>query len=197
LSRNDHHQRRSALLIGDSIRMHYQSHVQKALAGEIDVMAVRENCQSSRNVLEHLDEWLDEACPTAVHINCGLHDLRRDPGASGPGVPLAEYETNVAAILRRIRTRGIAAVWATTTPVIEERHTAMKLSRRHAADVIAYNDAALRQAAAARTEVNDLHAAIERGGIERMIGPDGVHLTAEGSRRAAEEVVAWIRRLFL
>ena len=69
------------VLIGDSIRMGYQDHVVSQLAGRAEVWAPEENGGDSRNVLAHLDQWVFVRQPDLVHVNCGLHDLKRAFGA--------------------------------------------------------------------------------------------------------------------
>ena len=106
------------VLIGDSIRMGYQDHVVSQLAGRAEVWAPEPNGGDSRNVLAHLDQWALARQPNLVHVNCGLHDLKRAFGAESE-VSLAEYERNVRQILQRLqRELNGAVVWATTTPVV-------------------------------------------------------------------------------
>ena len=85
---------KSAVLIGDSIRIGYQAHVMAALSGQAEIWVPEQNGGDSRNVLAHLDEWVLARAPDLVHVNCGLHDLKRAFGA-GPNVPLEEYAANV------------------------------------------------------------------------------------------------------
>ena len=90
------------VLIGDSIRMGYQDHVVSQLAGRAEVWSPEENGGDSRNVLAHLDQWVFSRQPGLVHVNCGLHDLKRAFGAES-AVPLDEYEGNVRQILQRLQ----------------------------------------------------------------------------------------------
>ena len=59
-----------------------------------------------------------------VHLNCGLHDLKRSKETGAYQVPLAQYEAN----LRRDRGApadvepAAALVFATTTPILDDRH---------------------------------------------------------------------------
>lgn len=123
------------VLIGDSIRMGYEPFVREGLAGVAEVLGPAENCAASGDVLARLDEWALARGADVVHVNCGLHDIRRERGAHGPATPLGEYRANVEAILRRLAGSGARVVWATTTPVIEERHNAVKEFDRLSADV--------------------------------------------------------------
>ncbi len=69
--------------------MGYQDAVQQELGDAAAVWGPEENGGNSQNVLTHLDEWVLSRKPDMVHINCGLHDLRKELDGSGPPVPLA------------------------------------------------------------------------------------------------------------
>ena len=170
------------VLIGDSIRMGYQDQVVNQLAGRAEVWAPKENGGDSRNVLAHLDQWVFARQPDVVHVNCGLHDLKRAFGAES-AVPLAEYEGNVRQILQRLqRELNGAVVWATTTPVEETWHHQNKGFDRLEADVEAYNAAARAVAVDLGVPIDDLFAVVEREGKARLLTQDGVHFTEEGSQ---------------
>ncbi|MCY3668686.1 MAG: SGNH/GDSL hydrolase family protein [Gemmatimonadetes bacterium] len=170
------------VLIGDSIRMGYQDHVASELAGRAEVWVPEENGGDSRNVLAHLDQWVFARQPDLVHVNCGLHDLKRAFGAASE-VPLAEYEGNVRQILQRLqRELNGAVVWATTTPVDENWHHQNKGFDRLEADVEAYNAAASAVAVDLGVPIDDLFAVVEREGKARLLIQDGVHFTEEGSQ---------------
>lgn len=183
-----------ALLLGDSIRLRYQKLVRTMLESEVIVTGPIENCASTRHTRLRLRHWLEEAKPDIVHVNCGLHDLRHDTAAPGPQVPLDQYEVNVGEILKELVRYGTPAIWATTTPVDEARHTAMKASRRYEAEVQRYNSAAMRRATSAQAQVNDLHTMLLDAGAERLLEADGVHLTEEGSAAVAAAVASSLRQ---
>src|SRR3954451_17989784 len=65
------------VLIGDSIRMGYAPKVAERLAGKAGVISSPDNGGDSANVLANLDEWVVRQKPDVVHLNCGLHDLKR------------------------------------------------------------------------------------------------------------------------
>ena len=170
------------VLIGDSIRMGYQDHVVSQLAGRVEVWAPEENGGDSRNVLAHLDQWVFSRQPDLVHVNCGLHDLKRAFGAKS-SVPLDEYEGNVRQILQKLqRELDGVVVWATTTPVDENWHHQNKGFDRLEADVEAYNAAAHAVAEDIGVPIDDLFAVVEREGKARLLTQDGVHFTEEGSQ---------------
>ncbi len=183
------------VLIGDSIRMGYEPWVRQALLGMAEVWAPQENGGNSDNVLAHLDEWVAAGRPSVVHLNCGLHDIKKEFGHDEAAVPIGRYEANVRSVLQRLKAVPyVHTVWATTTPVDEGRHHAVKGFDRFETDVETYNAVACRVAAELGVAVNDLWTVVEQAGRERMLGPDGVHFTPEGYRRLGEAVAAFLRR---
>jgi len=179
-----------AVLIGDSIRMGYEEYVRQGLTGRAEVVSPDENGGTSANVLAHLDAWVTAHAPRLVHVNCGLHDLRREFGAVTNAVPPAQYVRNLEAIFRRIRDLpGTTLIWATTTPVNERWHHDNKPFDRFEADVEAYNVAALRVAEEYGVPVDDLYAVITTAGRDRLLLPDGVHYRPEGYALLGEAVV--------
>ena len=119
------------LIIGDSISMGYTPHVQEMLSGRRSVVRNEGNAGDSDNVLARLDEWL--ACDgdaSLIHFNCGLHDIKTPREGGDNQVPLSRYKANLAAIVDRLVQTGKTLVWATTTPVIYERHLRKDFDRR-------------------------------------------------------------------
>ena len=134
---------KTVILIGDSIRMGYEDVVRRQLAGRYEVWAPTENGATSANVLAHLDEWAIERAADLVHVNCGLHDLRKDFGQETSAIPLAAYTANVRTILSRLQSETNAlVVWAAITPVNGAWHHATKGFDRFEADVDAYKQPA-------------------------------------------------------
>ena len=61
--------------------------------------------------------------PDVVHLNCGLHDLKRSKNDGHHQVELDRYEENLRRIVARIREGTDAAlVFADTTPILDDRH---------------------------------------------------------------------------
>jgi hypothetical protein len=140
---------KTLLLIGDSVRKDAEPLVRRMMAGVVDVRAPEENCRDSRVVLAHLDDWVFSRPPDLVHINCGLHDLKREFGQARNAVPLDEYRRNVRGILSRLVAANLKVIWATTTPVNEVWHHQEKSFDRFEADVDAYNATRMPSASAA------------------------------------------------
>ena len=180
------------LLLGDSIRMHYQPIVRELLAGKLMVSGPAENGETTRKTIARLDSWLSDGDFAVIHLNCGLHDLRYNEGESSPQVPLDEYEENLRRIFGLLREQTAARlIWATTTPVNEQLHEANKLSRRYMADVERYNASSVRIAKTSGLEINDLCAAMKET-RDGFFNRDGVHFTREGYRFLAERVAAFV-----
>ncbi len=169
------------LIIGDSISIAYTPHVAQVLAQRAEVLHNPGNGGDSENVAANLDSWLAQLPAEVIHFNCGLHDIKfhRDPRHIQ--VPLGRYRENLIRIVARLKQSGAAVIWANTTPVVESRHTAVKEFDRYNRDVQVYNAAAAAIVAQAGMAIDDLHAVVTGAGPERLIGPDGVHMTEEGS----------------
>ena len=175
------------LLIGDSIRLEYQPLVAACLGASVEVSGPPENCGDSANLSRRLGEWIDPAV-TLVVFNTGLHDLRRSGKGSRHQVEVDRYEENLAAVVRALRDRGATPVFATTTPVDDERHAVSGKPERLDADVQIYNEAARRVMKELEVTVVDLYPLVG----PRLIAADGVHLTAEGSAVVAAALSAAI-----
>ncbi len=182
------------VLVGDSIRLGYAPLVAKRLAGKAVVISPTPNGEDTANVLRNLDEWVIRERPAVVHINAGLHDLKvKDKTYQ---VPLAEYEKNLETILKRIQ-QGTKAkiIFATTTPIIDDRHARRKAGfDRFEADVQKYNVAAASVMKRTGVPVTDLHKLVEDGGKEKLLLADGTHYTQEGYEMLAGVVADNILR---
>lgn len=182
------------VLIGDSIRMGYQSFVQEELRDEAEVWGPTQNGGTSSNVLAHLEEWVISRDPDVVHLNCGLHDIKKEFGAENNNIPLEEYRKNVERILRTILENTSAKViWAMTTPVNERRHHETKGFDRFETDVEAYNREATQIAQELGVRINNLYEVVMKSGRDRLLQKDGVHFTEEGSALLGRAVAEAVR----
>ena len=183
-------------LIGDSIRMGYAPLVARRLAGRVVIISPEPNGEDSSNVLRHLEEWVLREKPDVIHLNAGLHDLKKAKGTGAFQVGIDDYERNLREIVRRIRAEtGAALVFASTTPIHDERHSRRGADfNRHEADVRRYNDKALQVMRELVVPVNDLHWIVEKAGPAETLASDGVHYTPAGYERLAEAVADCILR---
>jgi len=188
--------RGKVLILGDSISIGYAPVAARELAGDVFVAHHEGNSGDSANLLAHLDAWLAaDADADLVHFNVGLHDLRLWRRSGEHQVPLVAYRDNLAEIVRRLEATGKALVWATTTPVDDERNArgTGDFFRRNA-DVLAYNAAAREIVDAAGIPVNDLYAVIADAGPGDCLREDGVHMTDRGYVLLGQTVAAAVSR---
>ena len=185
------------LLLGDSIRLGYAPLVAQRLDGVAEVISPKENGADTEFTLKMLNSWLDDGKPVVVHLNCGLHDLKLSAKTKTHQVPLDDYEKNLATIVERIRANSKSAriVFASTTPIHDERHRARKSDfDRTDRDVQAYNDRAAKVMRGLGVPIDDLYRIVTDGGVAALLGPDGTHYTAAGNERLADAVADCIRR---
>ena len=174
-------------LIGDSIRIGYQPHITRELSGQAEGWGPDQNGGASANGMADLDNWVLDRRADVVHVNSGLHDLKLPEGEYQ--VPLEQYVHNLHEMIDRVRGEFDGQmIWATTTPVMDERHQAVKHFERHEEDVRRYNEAALAVMESHGVSINDLHETVMEAGVARLLTDDGVHFTDEGYRILANAV---------
>jgi lysophospholipase L1-like esterase len=183
------------LLLGDSIREGYAPLVAKKLEGVAEVVSPKENGSDTANTLKMLDKWLEAGKPVVVHFNCGLHDLKFGKKSNAFQVPPDDYAKNLKTIAERLKKETPYIVFATTTPIIDDRHAARKAdSDRFDKDVKAYNERAVKVLLELGVPVNDLYRIVQDGGPAEMLGKDGTHYTPAGNERLASAVTDCVKR---
>ncbi len=181
-------------LIGDSIRLGYQGTVKEELQDVAELWSPDINGGSSEKLKANLESWIFEHPADLIHINCGLHDLRKEFDCPDSSVSLAQYGENLRWIFDLLSTKTAAKIiWANTTPVNQEWHHQNKGFDRFLDDVIAYNTLAGTVAAEFNIEVNPLYSVVESAGRDNILLPDGVHYTPEGYEYLGKHVAAFIR----
>jgi len=176
------------LLIGDSISIGYTTPVRELLRGVANIHRVHENGGPTPRGLQQLDSWLGDGKWDVIHFNFGLHDIKLDE-AGNPLTSTADYESNLRAIVARLRATGAKLVFATTTPVPAKIASG---PRRRSADVLERNEIARRVMNELGVPVNDLYSvAFDR--LTEIQRPENVHFTDEGSRVLAVPVANAIR----
>ena len=112
------------LLIGDSIRMFYQNAVKEKLGEEYTVYGPGENCRFSSYVLNSLRFWLEEfPTPDIIHWNAGLWDTAILYKEDGCFIGIDEYVACMKKILRVLKSTGAKIIFATITPVHDEKYS--------------------------------------------------------------------------
>jgi len=182
-------------LLGDSIRMGYAPLVAKKLEGVAEVVSPKDNGADTANTLRMLDKWLEAGKPVVVHINCGLHDLKFGKKTQKHQVPLEEYEKNLRALIAKLKDRTPHLLFATTTPIIDDRHAGRKADfDRFDKDVRLFNERAVTVMLELGIPVDDLYRIVQDGNPAKMLGKDGTHYTPAGYDRLADAVADCVRR---
>jgi hypothetical protein len=134
------------LMIGDSIRLFYQKEVALQLGDKYEIFAPTDNCRFSLYVQNSLRHWLNEfPTPDIIHFNAGLWDTAILYHEDGCFIKVEEYVKSMKIILRELKKTGAKIIFATTTPVSDEK---MSLSgpvppAHRNEDIINYNNAVL------------------------------------------------------
>jgi lysophospholipase L1-like esterase len=196
-------------VIGDSISMHYGPYLERDLRG-VFVYARKEgeeeatlnldrpqgaNGGDSSMVLEFRQAKLHSgglACDLLL-INCGLHDIKRDPQTRAVQVRIEAYRANLERIVGLVRGAGLAMAWVRTTPCDEAVHNVRNTQfHRFAADGIAYNAVADEVMAAAGVPSIDLYTFTANLGPDLYI--DHVHFHDPIRQQQAAYIAGWLER---
>ena len=184
------------LLLGDSIRMSYQTHVARLLGGKAQVVGPADNCQYSLYTLSSFDRWIDElGTPDIVHWNNGIHDSGHNPARNPVQIPIESYRANLEFILERLTALTSKIVWATTTPVHPDRpFVDLDWSWRNE-EIDQYNQVAGDLMAGHGIPVNDLHGLVWRN-VSECLSEDEVHLSEAGeaacAKAVADSLLPWL-----
>ena len=184
------------LLIGDSISMGYTLDVREMLKGKANVHRIPTNGGPTTNGLANIKAWLGDSKWDVIHFNWGLHDLkyiqddpskRADPKAPGSHqqVALADYEKNLATLVKTMQATGAKLIWCDTTPVPAGS------DGRVQGDEVKYNEAAARVMKAAGIPTDELRAHALKKLMDVQL-PANVHFSPAGYRYLAEKVSAVI-----
>jgi hypothetical protein len=171
------------LLLGDSIRLSYQSTVREMLNGRAEVEGPEDNCRFAKYTLWYINEWLNQfGKPDIIHWNNGIWDIYRINDRVGLYTPLEEYRRDMARILAELRQTGANIIWATTTAVDD----ANGYCRNDDIDV--YNKEMIHFMLGENITVNDLNRVV-RENLHLYMGEDKLHLNETGKQACAEAVV--------
>ena len=182
------------LLLGDSIRLSYQSSVSEKLKDIAKVVGPAENCQFSQYTLESLPLWIDKfGKPNIVHWNNGLHDVGHNPNRIPIQIPLLEYAANLESILALLMQTGAKIIWATITPVHPNRSIKEDEWSWKNCEIDLYNEAALAVMKKYDLPVNDLSNIVKED-YSQYLCEDLLHLSQEGIEKCSEAVAHMIKK---
>lgn len=119
------------LVIGDSISMNYHEAAKDALKGVANYHRCEGNAFSSAHGVRNSELWMGEFKEPGFHwdviqFNHGLHDLKqaydKETDTFGQyAVSLEDYKANLEKMIAILRTSGAKLIFATTTPVPNDR----------------------------------------------------------------------------
>lgn len=183
------------LLLGDSIRMFYQNEVIKQLGDDYEVFAPKENCRFSLYVLNSIRFWANEfPTPDIIHFNAGLWDTAILYHEDGCFVEIDNYVKNMKLILRELKKTGAKIIFATTTPVSDEKvNLCGPMPPAHKnEDIINYNKAVLDAFKDEDIVINDLFSKMypERN---LYLSDDMIHPNEEGIKILGTQVADAIK----
>lgn len=184
------------LLIGDSIRSHYQAEVGSQLGEGYEVMGPEDNCRFSSYVLNSLRFWLAE-CPNPdiIHWNAGLWDTAILYHEDGCFTELEEYVANMKKILRELKKTGAVVIFATTTPVSDDKkYFPGPMPPAHDnSDINKYNEAVLRAFHEEDVIINDLFSLMNPKKND-YLKDDKIHPNEEGIKLLGKAVADIIKK---
>ncbi len=192
---NEMDNRPRVLLLGDSIRCSYQPLVAKLMADRANVVGPDENGRFAAYTHSRLAGWLAElGQPDIVHWNNGLWDCGHWWEREPTQIPLDEYVSTLRQILDDLRALTRSIIWATITPIHEDRIADQYGFNWTNEEIDTYNAAALSMITAEGVAVNDLHTVV-KADVGDNLGKDLLHLSENGQQRCAAAVVAAIDRM--
>ena len=180
-------------LVGDSIRLHAEPFVRRSLPSRFKLRSPTVNGKSSDCVAAGIRDWIPPGTADIVHLNCGLHDIRRDPGQRRPRISPTEYIANLRQVFEYLAATGACVIWATSTPVREALDEPIDSPRWHQADLVRYNRLSVELALGFGFRVNDLHGRLSEAPVDALLMPDGVHFNHAGNALIGRQVAAAIR----
>lgn len=195
-------------VLGDSISNDYSVYLKPMLNGEMMYAQKKElnettisqdypealigiNGGDSQMVLEYLSFLISKHLfhYDLLLLNCGLHDIKRNPSDGQLQISIEAYEANLRSIIQLIEPLDTRIYWISTTPVDDERHNDwMKKFIRFNRDVVAYNEVADRIMAEAGIPSIDLNTFTSHLGDNNELYCDHVHFTD----RVREQQAAFI-----
>ncbi len=177
---------KKVILLGDSIRLSYQSRVRELLGPDYTVWQPEDNCRFAAYTLRMLYDCREQLKGAdIIHFNCGLWDVC-DLFGDGAFTPLEDYVRTMARIAAVLKTYAPTVIFATTTTPSPEMwgHDINRLK--------AYNAATVATLEPMGVLVNDLFTPVAAD-VETMISEDHLHLSAQGIEVCAKQVADCIR----
>ena len=175
------------ILLGDSIRLSYQSRVRELLGDDYTVWGPDDNCRFASYTLRMLYDYREQLKGAdVIHFNCGLWDMC-DLFGDGPFTPVEVYAEQMARIAKILKTYAPVVIFAATTP------PSPKMWGHDMDRVRAYNAAAMAALEPLGILFDDLFTPVAED-IDRMISEDLLHASPYGVEVLANRVADCVKK---
>lgn len=175
------------ILLGDSIRLSYQSRVCELLGSDFAVWGPDDNCRFASYTLRMLYDYREQLKGAdLIHFNCGLWDMC-DLFGDGPFTSPEVYVEQMVRIAKILKTYAPVVVFAATTPP-SPRMWGHDIQR-----VRAYNAAAMAALEPLGILFDDLFTPVAED-IDRMISEDFLHASPYGVEVLANRVADCVKK---
>ena len=194
-------------VIGDSISIQYGPYLKQYLSGAMDysrkdgeteALLNLDNPQGANGgdssmVLSFMRALAKSGGVDAdVHlVNCGLHDIKRNPTTGKAQVPIDDYENNLRSLVPLAGDMRTTLVWIRTTPCDEKVHNRPGMSfHRFSDDVEKYNAVADRVMSEAGVPSIDLNTFTHNLGQDLYC--DHVHFHEHIREKQGAFIAGWL-----
>ena len=175
------------ILLGDSIRLSYQSRVCELLGSDFAVWGPDDNGRFASYTLRMLYDYREQLKDAdVIHFNCGLWDMC-DLFGDGPFTPIEVYAEQMVRIAKVLKTYAPVVVFAATTP------PSPKMWGHDMDRVRAYNAAAVAALEPLGILFDDLFTPVAED-IDRMISEDFLHASPFGVEVLANRVADCVKK---
>ena len=175
------------ILLGDSIRLSYQSRVRELLGDGYTVWGPDDNCRFASYTLRMLYDYREQLKDAdLIHFNCGLWDMC-DLFGDGSFTPPEVYVEQMVRIAKILKTYAPVVVFAATTP------PSPKMWGHDMDRVRAYNAAAVAALEPLGILFDDLFTPVAED-IDRMISEDLLHASPYGVEVLATRVADCVKK---
>lgn len=189
------HLKHRVLLIGDTISEGYGKYVREELNGMVEVLQTGENARDTSYTLRMLTSWQAQmrigTDIDLIYWNNGLWDVLRIL-QDDPQISADCYAKNLRRIILRLKKLFPCAkiIFATTTPVIEEKITDIMFIRRNK-DIEAYNKIAMEIMNEEGVDIDNLYE------LAKLLGQDAysdfTHFTDHGYQQLGKHIADKIK----
>lgn len=197
----------SVYVIGDSISIQYGPYLEQSLRGRAFYSRKQGDQEAQLNLdnprganggdSSQVDDFLNHLITSGfprvdlLVVNCGLHDIKRNPTTGRYQVPIDKYEQNLERIVSWSKELSHQMIWVRTTPVDDSIHNSVsKEFFRYHEDCINYNQVADRIMAKHGIESIDLYSFTDH--LPHPKYCDHVHFTEDVRKLQGEFIGEWI-----